>query len=72
LRDESWEGKVKDTCTDATEYGGDSEVKKVSDRNNSLSDVSEDRGEGNITEKYVEDTSLLHETCDGLSQLKTS
>lgn len=33
LRDESGEERVKDICTDATECGGDSEVKKVSDGN---------------------------------------
>jgi len=71
LRDESGEERVKDICTAATEYGGDSEVKNISDRNKSLSDGSEKREEGNVTEKCVEDTSLLHETCDGLTQLKT-
>jgi hypothetical protein len=71
LRDESGEEKVKDICTDATEYGGDSEIKKVSDRNKGLGEGSEEGEEGNVTEKYVEDTSLLHETCDGLAQLKT-
>ena len=71
LRDESGGERVKDICKDATEYGGDSEVKKFNDSNKSLSDSSEEREEGNVTEKYVEDTSLLHETCDGLTQLKT-
>ena len=71
LRDESGEERVKDTCKDATECGGDSEVKKVSDRNKSLSDGSEEREECNVTEKYVEDTSLLQETCAGLTELKT-
>ena len=71
LRDESGEERVKDICTDATECGGDSEVKKVSDRNKGLDEGSEEGEEGNVTEKYVEDTSLLHKTCDGLAQLKT-
>ena len=71
LRDESGEETVKDICTDATEYGGDSEVKRVSDRNKSLSGGSEEREEGTIIEKYVEDTSLVHETSDGLTHLQT-
>jgi hypothetical protein len=47
------------------------EVKKVSDRNKSLSGGSEEREEGNVTEKSVVDTSLLRETCDGLTQMET-
>jgi hypothetical protein len=70
LRNESGEERVKDIQTDATECGGHSEVKKVSNRNKSLRDGLEEREEGNVTEKYVEDTSLLHETCDELTQLK--
>jgi hypothetical protein len=71
LRDELGEETVKDISTDATENGGDSEVKKVSDRNKSLSVGSEEREEGNVAEKKVEDISLLHEASDRLFPLET-
>ena len=59
--------KTKETVSaDATEYGGDSEVKKVSDRNKSVSSGSEEREEGNVADKSVEDISLLHKASDRL------
>ncbi|GFG39285.1 hypothetical protein Cfor_02210, partial [Coptotermes formosanus] len=71
LGDELGEEAVKDVSTDATECGRDSEVKKVSDRNKSLSGGSEEREEDNVAKKNVEDTSSLHEPSDRLTLLET-
>jgi hypothetical protein len=71
LRDESGEDRVKDICADASENGGHSEVMKDNDRNKGLGEGSEEGEKGNINEKCVVNTGLLHETCDGLVQLQT-
>jgi hypothetical protein len=71
LRDELGEETVKDISTGITEYGKDSEDKKVSCRSKSLSGHSDETEEDDVAEKNVEDTSLSRETADKLTVLET-